>query len=133
LNFDDRRLQLFGAWYKTIATRNFSKEAQEKLIGDFDTTKPEEVKTMISHLEQNLKRYYNEALLAGKKEGKLEGFCEGKLKGIREGKLEGIREGEKKGKIETAQTMLRMKLDVNLIAVATGLALDEIEKLKLNI
>jgi predicted transposase/invertase (TIGR01784 family) len=113
LNFDDRRLQLFGAWYTVIAMRDFPKEMREKLINEIDISKPEEVRTMISHLEQNFKRYYNEALLAGKKEGKLEGKIE--------------------GKIETAQNMLRMKLDANLIAAVTGLALDEIERLKLKL
>jgi predicted transposase/invertase (TIGR01784 family) len=73
---------------------------------------------MITHLEQNFKRYFNEA----------------EKKGEIKGKIEGIREGEKRGvikeKIETAQAMLRMKLDVNVIAAATRLPLDEIEKLK---
>jgi predicted transposase/invertase (TIGR01784 family) len=107
LNFDDRRLQLFGAWYTVIATRDFPREMREKLINEIDITKPEEVRTMISHLEQNFKRYYNEALLAGKKEGL------------------------KEGKIETAKNMLRLKLNDNLIAAATGLTLDEIERMKL--
>jgi predicted transposase YdaD len=59
--------------------RDFSDEERKKVIGDFDATKPEEVKEMISHLIQNLRRYYDEAILKGKKEGKLDGKLEGKL------------------------------------------------------
>jgi hypothetical protein len=70
---------------------------------------------MISYLNGNLKRYYNEAIL----KGKLEGIKEGKLRG----KLE--------GKLETAKRLLDMKLDADLIAEATGLPLDKIERLKL--
>jgi hypothetical protein len=81
LGFDNRRLQLFGAWYTIIATREFPAEMREKLIGDININKPEEVRTMISHMEQNLKRYYNEALLAGEKKGREKGKLEGRLQG----------------------------------------------------
>jgi predicted transposase/invertase (TIGR01784 family) len=118
LSFDDQRLLIFGPWFKEIAIRHFPKKQQKKLLKELDTTKPEGVRIMITHLEQNFKRYFNEA----------------EKKGEIKGKIEGIREGEKRGvikeKIETAQAMLRMKLDVNVIAAATRLPLDEIEKLK---
>jgi predicted transposase/invertase (TIGR01784 family) len=77
---------------------------------------------MITHLEQNFKRYFNEA----EKKGEIKGI----LKGKREGILEGEKRGEKKGVIKTAQAMLRMKQDINFIAEVTGLPLDEIENLK---
>ena len=50
------------------------------------------------------------------------------------GKKEGIEEGEKigleKGKIEIANNMLTLNIDINTISKATGLSVDEINKLK---
>ncbi|MGL5693623.1 MAG: hypothetical protein ACRCXA_06080 [Peptostreptococcaceae bacterium] len=46
-----------------------------------------------------------------------------------EGKEEGIKEGEKKKAIEIAQSLLDV-LDVETIALKTGLSIDEINKLK---
>jgi predicted transposase/invertase (TIGR01784 family) len=121
-NFDDQRLLIFGSWFNKIAIRNFPEGQREKLLKEFDTTKPEGVRIMITHLEQNFKRYFNEA----EKKGEIKGI----LKGKREGILEGEKRGEKKGVIKTAQAMLRMKQDINFIAEVTGLPLDEIENLK---
>jgi predicted transposase/invertase (TIGR01784 family) len=56
---------------------------------------------MISYLNENLKRYRDEAILKGKQEG------------IKEGKL------------ETARRLLGMKFDDKVVAEATGLALQE--------
>jgi predicted transposase/invertase (TIGR01784 family) len=61
---------------------------------------------MISNMGRNLQRYYDEAILKGRKEGK------------------------KEGKLETALSLLRMKLNADLVAEATGLPLEEIEKLQ---
>ena len=47
-----------------------------------------------------------------------------------EGKAEGIAIGEAKGKAEIARKMLKMAVDIELIAAATGLAKDEILELK---
>ena len=69
---------------------------------------------MISNMGRNLRRYYDEAILKGKKEG------------IREGVREGIREGEMK----TARRMLARGVAVEVIADYTGLPLAEIEKLR---
>ena len=67
---------------------------------------------------------YQHSLMRDFKE---EGFEEG----IEKGKLEGIKEGLKEGQISMAIAMKKDGADINLISIskATGLTIDEIEKL----
>ncbi|GHV53129.1 hypothetical protein FACS1894216_10520 [Synergistales bacterium] len=53
----------------------------------------------------------------------------GEAKGIAKGTAKGIVKGIVKGKAETAANLLRMGVDKNIIAQATGLSAEEIEKL----
>ena len=59
----------------------------------------------------------------------------GKDKGKTEGRAEGLAEGEAKGKIEEkysiAKSMLKEKLDMDIISKVTGLSKKEIEKISL--
>lgn len=59
-----------------------------------------------------------------------EGIRKGKEEGLREGKAEGLREGTSEEKIETAKRLLRNKMDIEVIMVATELSREEIEKIK---
>ena len=58
---------------------------------------------------------------------------EGIKEGIREGRLEGIKEGIKKGikneKYSIAKTLKQMNMDNASISKATGLSIEEVEKL----
>ena len=80
-----------------------------------------------------LSREREEGKLEGIKEGKLEGIEEGMKKGIEKGKLEGIKEGKLEGEknktISIAKTLKQMNMDNASISKATGLTLEEIEKL----
>ena len=49
--------------------------------------------------------------------------------GIKKGKLEGILEGERIKAFETAKNLLRMGLDVEKIALATGLSVEDVASL----
>jgi predicted transposase/invertase (TIGR01784 family) len=73
--------------------------------------------------EMNLKIYrdYKNTVDTAFDEGKLEGKIEGKLEGKLEGKIE--------GKIETATQLKNFGVDLKIIAKATGLTEEEIEKL----
>jgi predicted transposase/invertase (TIGR01784 family) len=66
-------------------------------------------------------------------EGKREGIKLGEEKGIEKGKKQGIKIGEEKGKkqgkMETAKKLLKMGIEIEKIAKATGLKKEEIEKL----
>jgi predicted transposase/invertase (TIGR01784 family) len=78
------------------------------------------------------KKLYNDRdeLASALRRGKEEGLKEG----VEKGKQEGLKEGEQKGKkamaLENAKKMLANNLDPKLIASCTGLALEEIAKLK---
>lgn len=73
--------------------------------------------------EMNLKIYrdYKNTVDTAFDEGKLEGKIEGKLEGKLEGKIE--------GKIETATQLKNFGVDLKIIAKATGLTEEEIDKL----
>ena len=62
-------------------------------------------------------------------EAERKGIKKGMEKGIKKGKEEGIKEGEKNKAIEIAKSLLDV-LDVETIALKTGLSIDEINELK---
>jgi hypothetical protein len=64
-----------------------------------------------------------------REEGKEEGIRIGEEKGKEEGIKIGEEKGIKKGKIETAKELLKMGIEIEKIAEATGLKKEEIEKL----
>ncbi|HEX3044946.1 MAG TPA: hypothetical protein VHY08_09325 [Bacillota bacterium] len=68
---------------------------------------------MISNMGRNLQRYYDEAIIKGKSEG--------------------LREGVKEGEMKTARRMLTRGVAVEIIVDYTGLTVEEIEKLKLEL
>ncbi len=79
------------------------------------------------------KRDWESAIETAVEEGREKGFQQGIQEGIKEGIKEGIekgmQEGIKAGVVEVARNLKRTGLDVALIAQATGLAQEEIEKL----
>ena len=69
---------------------------------------------------------YETGRAEGRAAGRSEGIAEGRAKGIAEGRAEGRAEG----KMETAKTLLAMNLlSPNEISIATGISLEEIQKL----
>ena len=66
----------------------------------------------------------------GKAEGHAEGKAEGKAEGHAEGKAEGKAEGMQQGMQQVALNMLKKQLDFSLISAVTGLAEEEIKRLK---
>ncbi len=63
-------------------------------------------------------------------DGLKDGIREGIRKGIREGIQEGIQKGIQSGVEKVAISMLKLNLDLSVIQKATGLTLEEIEKLR---
>ncbi len=57
-------------------------------------------------------------------------FQDGEQKGRAEGKAEGKAEGRAEAKRETAKNMLKLKIDLNVIAASTGLSIEEILSLQ---
>ena len=62
-------------------------------------------------------------------EKRREGKAEGIKEGIEKGKLEGIKTGEENKAISIAKTLKQMNMDNASISKATGLPIEEIEKL----
>lgn len=58
---------------------------------------------------------------------KQDGLAEGRAKGLDEGRAEGRTEGIQSEKAETAKRLLAICMDINTIAIATGLSAKDIE------
>ena len=58
-----------------------------------------------------------------------DGYLEGREEGIKDGREEGIKEGIKEGKTEIAMVMKKNNVDIDKIAMYTGLSEEEINKL----
>ena len=78
-------------------------------------------------LQEGLQKGRQEGLQEGLQKGQQEGLQEGLQKGQQEGLQEGLQKGQQEKAIEIAQASLANGLDVEMIALITGL---EIEKIK---
>ena len=67
------------------------------------------------------------------KEGIKQGKKEGKIEGIKLGKEEGKIEGAEEKSLEVITSLLKQKIDYNVIANATGKTIEEIKKIEKNI
>ena len=71
--------------------------------------------------------------MQGLAEGRAKGLAEGRAEGLAEGRAEGLAEGREEGlaegRLSTARNLKKMGVAPDTIARATGLSLEEIEKL----
>ena len=69
----------------------------------------------------------------GHAEGLAEGLAEGRQEGLAEGRQEGLAEGRAEGanseKQDTVNRLLAAGTSIDVIAIATGLSKEEVEKL----
>ena len=104
-------------------------EAREKL--KYYSMSPEDQRAYDEHLNavmiQNdvLNTAKLEGRAEGRAEGREEGRAEGRAEGHEEGRAEGREEGRAEGLLETARNLKRMGMNVDFIAQATGLSVDE--------
>ena len=73
---------------------------------------------LVTALERERQRFFQNGLREGKQEGLLEG------------KQEGLLEGEQKGRIETAKAMLAKGMEITLISEITNLPEAQLLQLK---
>ena len=73
---------------------------------------------LVTALEKERQRFFQNGLREGEQKGKQEGLLEGEQKG----KQEGLLEGEQKGRIETAKAMLAKGMEMTLISEITNLS-----------
>ncbi|MEG0919748.1 MAG: hypothetical protein RSE61_07480, partial [Anaerovoracaceae bacterium] len=85
-------------------------------------------------IDEMLEIRKNDGLAEGIEKGREEGREEGREAGLKEGREEGrkdgIEEGREEEKLSIARNLLIAQADINIIAKATGLSVEEIEKLK---
>ena len=100
-------------------------EAREKL--KYYSMSPEDQRAYDEHLNAVMIQndVLNTAKLEGRAEGRAEGREEGRAEGREEGRAEGREEGRAEGLLETARNLKRMGMNVDFIAQATGLSVDE--------
>ena len=100
-------------------------EAREKL--KYYSMSPEDQRAYDEHLNAVMIQndVLNTAKLEGRAEGREEGRAEGRAEGREEGRAEGREEGRAEGLLETARNLKRMGMNVDFIAQATGLSVDE--------
>lgn len=104
------------------------KEEEEIVMALQEMVRASNDETVRQILEMRSKSRHEEAtrLYQAKQEGKEEGIQEGREIGKEEGK----KEGEEKRNIEVAKNLLKLNIPVEAISQATGLTIEEIEKLK---
>ena len=72
---------------------------------------------LVTALERERERFFQNGLREGKQEGLLEGEQKGRIEGEQKGRIE----GEQKGRIETAKAMLAKGMEITLISEITNL------------
>ena len=83
--------------------------------------------------EMTLENAKKEALLMGEKQGIEEGEEKGFKKGIKQGVKKGKMEGAEEKALEVITSLLKQKIDYNVIAKATGKTIEEIKEIESNI
>ena len=109
LEVDKEAVSLFLNWFRQLAFHGRLESDDYQSLESIYRTE-EEVKTMlVTALERERERFFQNGLREGKQEGLLEG------------KQEGLLEGEQKGRIETAKAMLAKGMEITFISEITNL------------
>ncbi|RKU32482.1 hypothetical protein C6496_23895 [Candidatus Poribacteria bacterium] len=123
---DRQAVSLFLNWFKQLASHGRLESDDYQSLESIYRTE-EEVKTMlVTALEQERERFFQNGL----REGKQEGLREGKQEGLREGEQKGRIEGKQEGLIETAKAMLARGMEITLISEITNLPEAQLLQLK---
>ena len=127
---DRQAVSLFLNWFKQLASHG-RLESEDYHSLEYIYRTEEEVKTMlVTALEQERERFFQNGLREGKQEGLREGEQKGRIEGKQEGLLEGEQKGEQKGRIETAKAMLAKGMEITLISEITNLPEAQLLELK---
>ena len=115
---DKEAVSLFLNWFRQLAFHGRLESEDYQSLETIYRTE-EEVKTMlVTALERERERFFQNGLREGKQEGLLEGEQKGRI------------EGEQKGRIETAKAMLAKGMEMTLIAEITNLPKEQLLQLK---
>ncbi len=108
--------EAYEAYFQASKVSNFTPQETIKYSSDMIT-------------ERDRINSINFARDEGERAGFQKGREEGKAEGLAEGKAEGLAEGERKKQREIAVAFKSKGIDAGMIAVCTGLSLDEVAKL----
>ena len=81
---------------------------------------------LVTALERERERFFQNGLREGEQKGRIEGKQEGRIEGEQKGRIEGKQEG----RIETAKAMLAKGMEMTLISEITNLPEAQLLQLK---
>ena len=111
---DKQAVSLFLNWFRQLAVHGWIEPADYQDL-EYIYRNEEEVKMMlVTALERDRQRFFQNGLREGRQEGK----------------QEGLREGEQRGRIETAKAMLAKGMEITLISEITNLPETQLLQLK---
>lgn len=104
-------------------------EAREQL--KLNRMTKDELKAYYRHLDNIviLRDNINTERFEGRAEGRAEGLAEGRAEGLAEGLVEGRMKGQQEERIKNARNLKQLGISPEIIAQATGLPKEEVEKL----
>ena len=133
---DEKKKKLYK-WLKFIETDN--SEVREMLAENSEMMKKANAAISVMEMSPKEKWLYENRMKyehdkaswkhVGYKEGIEDGILQGEIKGRQEGLQQGFSDGAYQTKLETAKNLLEMGFSTDSIIKATGLNLNEIEKL----
>ena len=139
---DRQAVSLFLNWFRQLAFHGRIESGDYQSLESIYQNEEEVKMMLVTALERERERFFQNGLREGKQEGLREGeqkglregeqkgLREGEQKGLREGEQKGLREGEQKGKIETAKAMLAKGMEMTLISEITNLPEAQLLQLK---
>ena len=80
--------------------------------------------------EEGLEKGLKKGIKLGRQEGLQAGRQEGRQEGLQTGRQEGLQTGRQAEQTKVVLNMLKEKIDIKLVSKVTGLAVEEIKKLK---
>ena len=131
---DRQAVSLFLNWFRQLAFHGRI-ESEDYQSLEYIYQNEEEVKTMlVTALERERERFFQNGLREGEQKGRIEGKQEGRIEGEQKGRIEGKQEGriegKQEGRIETAKAMLAKGMEMTLISEITNLPEAQLLQLK---
>lgn len=133
-NFDKLAVSNLDEWVDFLKTGEISDRAKAPGLSvarkclNMDRLSATERNDYLRHME-NL-RYQRSVIRTGYDDGLQEGLQKGMQQGLQEGLQKGRAEGESEKAAQVARNLLSLHVPVETIVQATGLSVDEVERLK---
>ncbi|WIF96102.1 hypothetical protein [Caminicella sporogenes] len=120
----------FKRWIINIFRNRMEKGERENIDKLLREISEMEVDGMISNLGRKLEEEFKYRERKGREEGLIKGRIEGRIEGKREGIKEGIKQGIKEGKYKVVKNLIKMGVDLKIVAQGAGISYEEVMKIK---